>query len=132
MSAADDDFGPSDSAYKVGVKKTAAELAQLDANDESLRKWKESLGLKAGGSGTGATDPRNVVVQSIAMETINRSDVVIGLSTPEIYEKKFPIEEAPSGMLARGHYTVRSRFIDDDGHVHLEWTWSFDIKKEWD
>ncbi|KAJ1567953.1 hypothetical protein HK405_004160 [Cladochytrium tenue] len=113
MSANDDDFGPSDSAYKVGVKKTAAELAQLDAND-------------------GATDPRNVVVQSIAMETTGRSDVVIGLSTPEIYEKKFPIEEAPSGMLARGHYTVRSRFIDDDGHVHLEWTWSFDIKKEWD
>ncbi|KAJ1555921.1 hypothetical protein HK405_010552 [Cladochytrium tenue] len=164
-----------DSTFKVGAKKTAAELAQLDANE-------------------GATDPRNVVVQSIAMETAGRSDVVIGLSTPaaiealkdqvmtikegceyrlkfqfivnhdvvsglkymhvvkrkgikvdkleemlgsygpstEIYEKKLPIEEPPSGMLARGHYTVRSRFVDDDGHVHLEWTWSFDIKKEWD
>lgn len=40
-------------------------------------------------------------------------------------------EEAPSGMLARGHYNVRSRFVDDDGHIHLEFQWSFDIAKEW-
>jgi len=31
-----------------------------------------------------------------------------------------PVEDAPSGMLARGHYTVNSLFTDDDGHEHLK------------
>jgi Rho GDP-dissociation inhibitor len=40
-------------------------------------------------------------------------------------------EEAPSGMLARGHYTAISKFVDDDNHTHLTFEWSFDIVKEW-
>ncbi|KAF2356383.1 Rho protein GDP-dissociation inhibitor [Trinorchestia longiramus] len=43
-----------------------------------------------------------------------------------------PPEDAPSGMLSRGHYTVKSLFTDDDDNEHLKWDWSFDIKKEWD
>ena len=35
-----------------------------------------------------------------------------------------PWEEAPSGMLARGHYTVKSKFVDDDSTSHLDWEWS--------
>nr|CAG4643535.1 EOG090X0EJY [Ilyocryptus agilis] len=42
-----------------------------------------------------------------------------------------PIEDAPSGMLYRGHYTVTSLFTDDDKHEHLKWEWSFEIKKDW-
>ncbi len=49
----------------------------------------------------------------------------------EAYEKKFLPEEAPSGMLARGRYCVKSKFVDDDQHVHLEWTWNLEIKKDW-
>ncbi|KAL3895958.1 MAG: hypothetical protein SGCHY_004382 [Lobulomycetales sp.] len=191
-----DDLAPTATAgYKVGAKKTAEELAALDAQDESLRKWKESLGLKAGagGSGDAAGDPRKVVILSLSMEVAGRDDVVIDLSSkeaidalgsqtmtikegveyrlkckfrvqnevisglkylhvvkrkgikmdkmeemlgsygpaPEPYEKKFLSEEAPSGMIARGHYNVKSRFIDDDGTCHLEFAWSFDIKKDW-
>lgn len=48
-----------------------------------------------------------------------------------LYTKKFPEEEAPSGMLARGHYEVTSRFVDDDDVTHLEFNWSFDIAKDW-
>ena len=33
------------------------------------------------------------------------------------------MEEAPSGMLARGHYEVKSKFIDDDKTTHKEWSW---------
>jgi Rho GDP-dissociation inhibitor len=40
-------------------------------------------------------------------------------------------EDAPSGMLARGHYTATSTFVDDDKKKHLEFEWSFDISKEW-
>ena len=41
-------------------------------------------------------------------------------------------DEAPSGMLARGHYEAVSKFVDDDEHTHLQFDWSFDIKKDWE
>ena len=50
----------------------------------------------------------------------------------DAYVKKFPLEEAPSGMLARGKYKMKSRFIDDDGVCHLEWDWQMEIKKDWE
>lgn len=40
-------------------------------------------------------------------------------------------DEAPTGMLARGHYDAASKFADDDGHDYLKFEWSFDITKEW-
>ena len=40
-------------------------------------------------------------------------------------------ETAPSGMLGRGHYTAVSKFVDDDNNTHLQFKWSFDIKKDW-
>ena len=42
-----------------------------------------------------------------------------------------PVEEAPKGLMARGDYSVKSKFLDDDKNVHLEWQWSFAIKKDW-
>ena len=48
-----------------------------------------------------------------------------------VHEKKFAAEEAPSGMMARGHYDATSRFVDDDGTDHLRFDWSFDITKDW-
>ena len=39
-------------------------------------------------------------------------------------------EEAPKGMLSRGHYTAKSKFTDDDKNVYLEWQWAFDITKD--
>ena len=40
-------------------------------------------------------------------------------------------DEAPTGMIARGHYEAASKFVDDDGHDYLKFDWSFDITKEW-
>jgi len=40
-------------------------------------------------------------------------------------------EEAPKGMIARGHYKAKSKFTDDDKNVYLEWEWAFDVKKDW-
>ncbi|KAK3815306.1 MAG: immunoglobulin E-set [Benniella sp.] len=184
----DEDFASENTGYKVGQKKTVDEYQNLDANDESLKRWKESLGLNTAVAGN---DPHNVVVLKLALEVAGRPDVELDLTQseealksqsftikegveyrikvyfkvqsslvsglkymqvvkrhgvrvdkseemigsyaakPDIVEKKFAVEEAPSGMLARGHYDVKSRFIDDDNTVHKEWSWSFDIKKDW-
>lgn len=40
-------------------------------------------------------------------------------------------EEAPSGFVARGHYSALSRFVDDDDTTHLKFEWAFDIAKDW-
>ena len=49
---------------------------------------------------------------------------------PHVFQT--PYDDAPSGMLSRGQYTVKSLFTDDDKHKYLEWEWSFQIKKEWE
>ncbi|TPX39598.1 hypothetical protein SeMB42_g06313 [Synchytrium endobioticum] len=186
----------STTGYKVGEKKTLEELQKMDEADESLKKWKESLGIKAGATQDSnmTNDPRKVIIISLALEVKDRTDVVVDISTPERlaalkskpltikegveyrlkikfkvqhdvisglkylhsvkrmgmrvdkaeemlgsygpapepYEKKFLWDEAPSGMMARAHYTVKSKFIDDDNTTHLEFDWAFDIKKDWD
>lgn len=40
--------------YKVGAQKTAEEYAQLDAEDESLARWKASLGIVPGATDAAA------------------------------------------------------------------------------
>lgn len=40
-------------------------------------------------------------------------------------------EEAPSGMLARGEYSVSSLFTDDDKTEHLKWDWTLKVEKDW-
>ncbi|KAJ1659107.1 rho GDP dissociation inhibitor [Dispira simplex] len=178
--------------YKVGEKKTLEEYQNLDANDDSLNRWKQSLGL--GASSGPVTDPRSVIIESLALEMDGRDIVTMDLSSQgsiaklksdpvlikegikyrlkvrfrvqhdvlsglkflqhvkrsgivvdrteqmlgsfgpsaDVYEQKFPFEEeAPKGMLARGSYKAKSKFIDDDGNTHLEWEWHFDIKKDW-
>ncbi|KAI9836593.1 MAG: hypothetical protein M1819_001225 [Sarea resinae] len=196
-SHAEDDLAPSKTeGYKLGEKKTVAEYQQLDQNDESLRRWKESLGIGAGQAIADASDPRKCIITALALEVDGRPDIVVDLSSPgaaealkskpftikegakfrmkatfkvqhdvlsglkylqvlkrggirigkdeemigsyppnptdkPTYEKKFATEEAPSGMMARGHYNAISKFIDDDDNTHLKFEWSFDIKKDW-
>jgi len=49
----------------------------------------------------------------------------------EIQSYITPQEEAPSGMLYRGDYSVSSHFTDDDKNTHLKWEWKFEIGKDW-
>ncbi|KAJ1856650.1 rho GDP dissociation inhibitor [Coemansia sp. RSA 1822] len=188
-----DDLAPTSTAgFKVGEKKNIDELAQLDATDASLNKWKESLGLSHAQERF-PDDPRTVVVQALVFQSEDRA-IRMDVSTPkaveelqktpitikegceytfkiefvvqremvsglkflqqvkrkgipvdkmeemcgsygpkyESQERTFPSSKAPSGMLARGTYNVKSRFIDDDNTVYLEWAWSMEIKKEWE
>ncbi|CAL8333446.1 unnamed protein product [Lota lota] len=64
---------------------------------------------------------------------IDKSDYMVGSygPRPDEYDFLTPLEEAPKGMLARGTYTLKSKFTDDDQHDHLSWEWNLNIKKEW-
>ncbi|KAK5661166.1 hypothetical protein OQA88_11057 [Cercophora sp. LCS_1] len=170
-----------------------------DQEDESLQRYKESLGLGGGGKDlSDPNDPRVCIIYALSLISEGRDPVVVDLSSPgsettlkdkpfkikegakftmtakfkvqheilsglhyvqvikrkgvripggktsemigsfppnteknPVYEKKFAEEEAPSGMLARGHYTATSSFVDDDKKTHLQFEWSFDIAKDW-
>ncbi|KAG5292043.1 rho-GDP dissociation inhibitor [Histoplasma ohiense] len=193
----EDDLAASQTAgFKLGEKKTVEEYKQLDANDESLNRWKASLGLGTGTSISDPNDPRKCIIKSLALEVEGREDITIDLSAEgsveklkekpftikegcrfrikatfvvqhevlsglkyiqvvkrkgvrlskdeemlgsyppnttdkPLYEKKFNPEEAPSGFVARGHYSALSRFVDDDDTTHLKFEWAFDIAKDW-
>lgn len=44
---------PETEGYNPGAKKSVAEYAQLDAEDESLARWKASLGIAPGQAAPG-------------------------------------------------------------------------------
>ncbi|PPQ66751.1 hypothetical protein CVT24_008708 [Panaeolus cyanescens] len=59
----DDELIPSTTpGYKPSAAKTAAEYAQLDAEDESLARWKASLGIVPGATGGDASGPKVTVL----------------------------------------------------------------------
>ena len=67
---------------------------------------------------------------------VGKDEEMIGSYAPNttdrpLHVKKFAPEEAPSGMITRGHYEAVSKFIDDDNVTHLKFEWSFDITKDW-
>lgn len=65
--------------------------------------------------------------------TVDKMSHMVGSYPPKVDIQSYmtPAEEAPSGALARGSYSVSSLFTDDDKHHHLKWEWTFDIKKDW-
>ena len=65
--------------------------------------------------------------------TVDKSNLMVGSygpkTEPHVYQT--PVETAPSGMMARGQYTVKSKFTDDDKNTIHEWEWVLSIKKDW-
>ncbi|XP_058130170.1 rho GDP-dissociation inhibitor 1 [Anopheles ziemanni] len=182
-----------DTNYQPPPQKTIEEIMAADAEDESLRKYKEALLGEAQAEKIifDASDTRKVIVKKLALLVAGRDpmeldltgdlsklkknvfvikegiqyklridfivqrEIVHGLkyvqktyrmgvpvdkmvqmvgSYPpkkEIQSYTTPFEEAPSGMMARGTYSVASLFTDDDKNEHLKWDWSFEIKKDW-
>ncbi|EFR00257.1 rho GDP-dissociation inhibitor [Nannizzia gypsea CBS 118893] len=83
--------------FKVGEKKTVEEYKTLDQNDESLNRWKASLGLGSGTPITNPSDPRTCIIKSLALEVADREDITIDLSEPgavdSLKDKPFTIKE---------------------------------------
>ncbi|KAJ9686416.1 hypothetical protein PVL29_015358 [Vitis rotundifolia] len=64
---------------------------------------------------------------------VDSSKDMFGTFSPqaEPYTHEMLEETTPSGFFARGSYTARSKFVDDDNKCYLEINYTFDIRKEW-
>jgi len=58
---------------------------------------------------------------------------ILGSRAPssEIQTYVGDIEHAPSGILSRGSFLVKSKLTDDDKNIFAEWEWTLVIAKEW-
>lgn len=72
--------------FKVGEKRTIQEYTKLDENDESLKKWKQSLGLNTGELlPVIPGDKRKVVIISMTLQIKGENPVVINLENEKDY-----------------------------------------------
>ncbi|XP_077249494.1 rho GDP-dissociation inhibitor 1-like [Tasmannia lanceolata] len=64
---------------------------------------------------------------------VDQSKGMLGTFAPQrdSYVHTLEEETTPSGVLARGIYSAKLKFVDDDRRCHLELDYSFEIKKHW-
>ncbi|KAL3850930.1 hypothetical protein ACJIZ3_012812 [Penstemon smallii] len=64
---------------------------------------------------------------------VDSTKEMIGTFSPqaEPYTHEMPEETTPSGIFARGSYTAKTQFLDDDNRCYLELNYTFDIKRDW-
>ncbi|KAJ6804214.1 rho GDP-dissociation inhibitor 1 [Iris pallida] len=64
---------------------------------------------------------------------VDSTKEMLGTFSPQVepYIYEAPEDTTPSGIFARGSYSARTRFVDDDGKCYLEINYAFDIRKEW-
>nr|XP_018261551.1 rho GDP-dissociation inhibitor [Kwoniella dejecticola CBS 10117]OBR83709.1 rho GDP-dissociation inhibitor [Kwoniella dejecticola CBS 10117] len=79
--ATEDELAPTETqGYKASLIKTVAELAALDQEDESLQRWKASLGL---GPNAAAGGSKKVILKTLFLSSPTLSkDIVIDLTQP--------------------------------------------------
>ncbi|XP_043945447.1 rho GDP-dissociation inhibitor 1-like isoform X2 [Protopterus annectens] len=176
--------------YKIPKMKTVAEIQEMDKDDESLQKYKQSLlgqiptsvdpntpnvqvmrltlvcdeapgpiTMDLSGSLDALVKQQFVLKEAVVYKVkihfkvnkeivsglkyvhhtyrkgirVDKATYMVGSYGPRTEEYEFltPAEEAPSGMLARGSYVIKSYFTDDDKTDYLSWTWNLSIKKDW-
>jgi Rho GDP-dissociation inhibitor len=84
MASHDEDTMPEETqGYKLSQpKQSLADYQKMDAGDESLQRYKESLGLGGGTDISDPRDPRVCIILSLTMESPGRDPVTIDLSAP--------------------------------------------------
>lgn len=91
--------------------------------------WQESLHK------TSTRSSPLVLTRSFTLlPAVDNASLMVGSYGPRPESQEFvsAARAAPQGMMSYGQYVVKSRFIDDDKVVHLEWEWNVAIKKDWD
>ncbi|XP_048333705.2 rho GDP-dissociation inhibitor 1 [Ziziphus jujuba] len=64
---------------------------------------------------------------------VDSTKIMLGTFSPQLEPYTYETEEetTPSGMFARGSYTARTKFVDDDGKCYLDVSYHFEILKNW-
>ncbi|CAL5047542.1 unnamed protein product [Urochloa decumbens] len=64
---------------------------------------------------------------------VDSTKQMLGTFSPqaEPYTYLTPEETTPSGIFARGSYSARTKFLDDDRKCYLEMNYTFDIRRDW-
>ncbi len=78
-----------------------------DEGDESLQRYKESLGLGGGADLSDPNDPRVCIIQSLTMESPGRAPVVIDLSAPGSAEN---LKKNPFKIKEGATFTMSAQF----------------------
>lgn len=105
MSAEDELIPESVEGYTVGEKKTIEEYTKLDAEDESLAKWKASLGLSADSTPypVKAGDKRTVVIVEMAL---------VFPEDPKLASVVIPLEDASGNNTHKDiKFTIKEKSV---------------------
>lgn len=64
---------------------------------------------------------------------VENTKVMLGTFSPQKEPYAYELEEetTPSGIFARGSYSAKTKFVDDDGKCYLDISYYFEIRKEW-
>ncbi|XP_072964624.1 rho GDP-dissociation inhibitor 1-like [Typha angustifolia] len=64
---------------------------------------------------------------------VENTKVMLGTFSPQKEPYTYELEEetTPSGLFARGSYSARTKFVDDDGKCYLDMSYYFEIRKDW-
>jgi hypothetical protein len=78
-----------------------------DQNDESLQKWKASLGLGQGKDISDPNDPRKCIILSLGLEVEGRDDIIIDLRSPGAVEA---LESKPFIIKEGARFRMKAQF----------------------
>ncbi|KAL3003356.1 hypothetical protein AAZX31_08G103000 [Glycine max] len=64
---------------------------------------------------------------------VDNTKKMLGTYSPsqELYTYELEEETTPSGLFARGTYSARTKFVDDDRKCYLDTSYHFEIQKNW-
>ncbi|RYR76127.1 hypothetical protein Ahy_A01g000722 isoform C [Arachis hypogaea] len=149
----EDEEDDDDREIELGPQCTLKEQLEKDKDDESLRRWKEQLLGSVDMNSVGETLEPEVKILSLAIKVshnivsglkytntvwktgikVDSTKEMIGTFSPqaEPYTHEMPEETTPSGIFARGSYSAKTKFVDDDNKSYLDITYTFDIRKDW-
>lgn len=96
---------------------------RVDANDESLQRYKESLGIGAGGKDiSNPNDPRQCIIISLTMNSDGRDPVTIDLSIPgaekTLKDRPFKIKEGAKFTMA-AKFKVQHQILSGLHYVQI-------------
>ncbi|KAJ2503884.1 rho GDP dissociation inhibitor, partial [Coemansia sp. RSA 2049] len=93
--------------YVAGNIKDIGKLRNLDSQDESLNRWKESLGLNEEIKVRFPDDQRTVIVQALVMQSEGK-EIVMDVSTPQAIKN---LQDKPLIIKEGVEYAFKIKFV---------------------